>query len=82
MTRQDIYRLLAGTLHIPLEEFNPALSLMGDYKLDSLGYFEIPLLIEEFYGEEITLTPHTVAELRTGDALATFILGELDARNS
>jgi len=74
LTHDDVYRVLAGSLLIPKEKFNPNVQLVSGYNFDSLAIFEIPLLIEEHYGMFIELPDNSLSLISTGKDLADYMV--------
>jgi acyl carrier protein len=74
ITHDDIYKVLAGSLHINPKDFNPNTNLVNGYKFDSLSIFEIPLILEEHFGVHVDVPSDILSEVSTGKDLADYIV--------
>jgi len=74
LTHDDIYRVLAGSLMVPLTDFNPNDDLIVQYNFDSLAVYELGFLIEEEYGVYIDIPRTLMSKITTAKDLADFIV--------
>ncbi len=74
LTRENIYRLIAGALGTDIKTFNPQLNLVTTYNLDSFSIVEIALIIEEHMGVTAQIGVEYLTKINTAADYADIVL--------
>ena len=79
LTRQNLYKLIAGTIGINIKTFNPNVDLVGVYNVDSLALLDLALVIEDYTGYYTEIPKDILPTLTTATQYADYVLEHYDA---
>ncbi len=74
LTKENIYKLIAGSVGVSPTDLSIKANMFDTYHLDSLGLFDLALVIEEYTGFFPDLPDNIVTEVNTAEQFADYIL--------
>lgn len=74
VTRENIYKLMAGTVGVDIKTFNVNVDYSKLYKVDSLTILEIALVIEDYTNFHVIIPDNILPTLYTAKSYADFVL--------
>lgn len=81
LNRDNIYKLIAGTLGEDIKTFNPDADLIEIYGVDSLSILDIALVVEDYTGLEVIIPEAALTELTTAKLYADYVLEQHNEPN-
>ena len=79
VTRENIYRLIAGTIGVNIKTFNPNLNMINAYNVDSLAILDLSLVIEDYTGYYVEIPKEVLPKLKTASQYADYVLEQYNA---